>query len=118
MTTREPAIETPSPVRWLIPLALFVTTFINWLDRQALSYALPTIAKEHGLSTAEEIGANFASLVPSFFLGYGLSNIFLSSLAERFGPTEAEIARPLTELPDPPNEALLKGESRLVGAGR
>ncbi len=40
----------------------------------------------------------------------------LAPLAERFGPTEAEIARPLTELPDPPNEALLKGESRLVGA--
>ena len=86
MTTREPAIETLSPIRWQVPLALFATTFINWLDRQALSYALPTIAKEHGLSTAEEIGANFASLVPSFFLGYGLSNIFLSSLAERFGP--------------------------------
>jgi len=86
MTTREPAIETLSPVRWLIPLALFATTFINWLDRSALTFALPAIAKEHGLSTAEEIGANFASVVPSFFLGYGLSNIFLSPLAERFGP--------------------------------
>jgi MFS family permease len=86
MTTREPASETLSPVRWVIPLALFATTFINWLDRWALSYALPTIAKEQGLSTAEEIGSNFASVVPSFFLGYGLSNIVLSPLAERFGP--------------------------------
>lgn len=86
MTTREPAIETLSPVRWLIPLALFVTTLINWFDRSALTFALPTIAKEHGLSTAQDIGANFASVVPSFFLGYGLSNIFLSPVAERLGP--------------------------------
>ena len=86
MTTRAPAIETPSPSRWQIPLALLVTTFINWLDRSALTLALPTIARERGLATPEEIGANFASVVPSFFLGYGLSNILLSPVAERLGP--------------------------------
>lgn len=33
----------------------------------------------------------------------------LQPLGEEFGPTVAELEVPLTELPDPPNEALLKG---------
>jgi predicted TIM-barrel fold metal-dependent hydrolase len=33
----------------------------------------------------------------------------LQPLGEQFGPTVAELEVPLTELPDPPNEALLKG---------
>ena len=36
----------------------------------------------------------------------------LAPLAQEYGPTVAEIAQPLTELPDPPNEALLKGRTR------
>jgi predicted TIM-barrel fold metal-dependent hydrolase len=38
----------------------------------------------------------------------------LQPLGEQFGPTVAELEVPLTELPDPPNEALLKG---VVAAG-
>jgi len=36
----------------------------------------------------------------------------LQPLAAEFGPTVGEISRPLTELPDQPNEALLKGRRR------
>jgi predicted TIM-barrel fold metal-dependent hydrolase len=36
----------------------------------------------------------------------------LEPLAHQYGPTVAEIAQPLTELPDEPNEALLKGRRR------
>jgi predicted TIM-barrel fold metal-dependent hydrolase len=38
---------------------------------------------------------------------YGFDLDALAPLAERFGPTVAEIAEPLTELPPEPNEALL-----------
>jgi hypothetical protein len=36
----------------------------------------------------------------------------LKPFAEEFGPTVGEIAEPLTELPEKPNEALLKGVRR------
>jgi predicted TIM-barrel fold metal-dependent hydrolase len=36
----------------------------------------------------------------------------LQPLAREYGPTVAEIAQPLTELPETPNEALLKGRRR------
>ena len=58
------------------------TTFINWLDRSGVSLALPQIAQERGWSTAE-IGANGGILIATFFVGYGLSNMFLSPFAER-----------------------------------
>jgi hypothetical protein len=33
----------------------------------------------------------------------------LRPLAKEYGPTVGELTQPLTELPDKPNEALLKG---------
>jgi predicted TIM-barrel fold metal-dependent hydrolase len=39
---------------------------------------------------------------------YGFDLAALAPLAERVGPTVAEIAQPLTELPEHPNEALLR----------
>jgi predicted TIM-barrel fold metal-dependent hydrolase len=47
------------------------------------------------------LGANAASL-------YGFDLDALAPLASKFGPTVAEIAEPLTELPENPNEALLR----------
>ena len=43
---------------------------------------------------------------------YGFDLDALAPLAQEFGPTVAEIAQPLTELPEKPNEALLKGRTR------
>lgn len=43
---------------------------------------------------------------------YGFDLAALAPLATGFGPTVAEIAVPLTELPDEPNEALLKNARR------
>ncbi len=40
---------------------------------------------------------------------YGFALYALAPLAAEFGPTVSEIATPLHHLPDPPNEALLKG---------
>ncbi len=82
------AAPAPSPIRWRMPIALLIVTTINWFDRSALSLALPKIAEEHGWSTTE-IGANGGRLISLFFLGYGLANLILSPIAERFGPRKA-----------------------------
>ncbi len=71
-----------------MPVALLIVTMINWFDRSALSLALPKIAEEHGWTTAE-IGAHGGRLISIFFLGYGLGNLFLSPIAERYGPRKA-----------------------------
>jgi MFS family permease len=71
-----------------MPLALLVVTMINWFDRSAMSLALPKIAEERGWTTAE-IGANGGRLISIFFIGYGLANMLLSPLAERFGPRKS-----------------------------
>jgi hypothetical protein len=47
------------------------------------------------------LGANAAGL-------YGFDMEALAPLAAEFGPTVAELAEPLTQLPDNPNEALLR----------
>jgi MFS family permease len=71
--------------RWWIPVALAFTVFINYLDRNNLSLALPRIAQEFGWSD-REIGSKGELLLAAFFLSYGLSNILLSPVAERLGP--------------------------------
>ncbi len=49
------------------------------------------------------IGGNAAAL-------YGFDLKALAPLADQYGPTVAEIRRPLTELPPNPNQALIKGQ--------
>ena len=77
--------------RWRIPIALAVTVFVNYLDRNNLALALPRIAQDFGWSD-REIGANGELLLAAFFLSYALSNMLLSPLAERFGPKRSVIA--------------------------
>ena len=48
---------------------------------------------------------------------YGFDLEALRPAADRFGPTVAEIAEPLTELPDNPNEALRRSARDLVATG-
>ncbi|MCX7783753.1 MAG: MFS transporter [Meiothermus sp.] len=74
-----------SPTRWQIPLVLAVTVFVHYLDRNALPLALPKIAQEFGW-TDKQIGSNGDVLLAAFFVTYGIAQIFLSPLAERFGP--------------------------------
>ncbi len=78
----------PSAIRWRMPAALLIATAINWFDRSAMSLALPKLAEENAWTTAE-IGANGGRLISIFFIGYGLANLFLSPIAERFGPRRA-----------------------------
>ncbi|MCX8112983.1 MAG: MFS transporter [Bacteroidia bacterium] len=70
-------------VHWHIPLILAVTTFVHYLDRNALALALPQIAAEQGWSDAE-IGLYGEYLLGAFYVSFGLMQIALSGRAERW----------------------------------
>lgn len=81
-----PTLTTPnSETRWRIPAVLAVTVFINYLDRNNLSLAIPRLAEDFSWSD-REVGSKGELLLAAFFLSYALSNMLLSPLAERFGP--------------------------------
>lgn len=74
--------------RWQMPVVFALTVFVNYFDRNNLAIALPRIAQDYGWSE-KELASNGQYLLAVFFLAYGLSNIFLSPLAERFGPKKS-----------------------------
>jgi len=87
-----PTPTTPnSKTRWCIPAVLAVTVFINYLDRNNLSLAIPRLAQDFGWSD-REVGAKGELLLAAFFLSYALSNMLLSPFAERFGPKRSVMA--------------------------
>lgn len=79
-----------STTRWQIPVVLAVTVFINYLDRNNLSLAIPRLAQDFGWSD-REVGSKGELLLAAFFLSYALSNMLLSPLAERFGAKRSVI---------------------------
>ena len=77
--------KTKVPVlRWQLPLVLLVSVLIAYFDRMNISYAIPKIAQDYGWSVTE-IGKYGGFLMSIFYVGYGLANIFLSPIGERFG---------------------------------
>ncbi|HIK18503.1 MAG TPA: MFS transporter [Leptolyngbyaceae cyanobacterium M33_DOE_097] len=77
--------------RWQIPLALSVTIFINYLDRNNLALAIPRIAQDFEWSD-REVGSKGELLLAAFYISYALSNMLLSPIAERMGPKRSVIA--------------------------
>lgn len=71
--------------RWQIPVVLAVTVFINYLDRNNLSLAIPRLAQDFNWSD-REVGSKGELLLAAFFLSYALSNMLMSPIAERLGP--------------------------------
>lgn len=69
---------------WKIPLIFAVTFVIHYLDRNAISFALPQMASELQWSD-QQLGEYGQYLLGAFFLTYGLSQLLLSGIAERFG---------------------------------
>lgn len=71
-------------VRWKLALTLMVTLLIAYYDRLNVSLALPLIAADFGWGAGDtrRWGGILMSL---FYIGYGLGNIFLSPLGQRFG---------------------------------
>jgi MFS family permease len=72
-------------LRWQLPLVLLVSVLIAFFDRMNISYALPKIARDYGWTVAE-IGKYGGLLMSIFYVGYGLANILLSPIGEKFGP--------------------------------
>lgn len=70
-----------SRFRWVVLALLFLAMLINYMDRAALSIAMPFIAKTFTLTPSEK-GLIFSS----FFVGYALFNIVGGYLADRLGP--------------------------------
>jgi MFS family permease len=75
-------------VRWQIPLVLMITVFIGYLDRGNINLALPKIAETYGWTKAQT-GEYGGLLMSIFYIAYGLANIFISPLGERFGPRKS-----------------------------
>jgi MFS family permease len=71
--------------RWVIPWVLAVTVLVHYIDRNNLAIALPQIADDFGWSE-REIGAKGQLLMGAFYLTFGLMQVLLSPLAERWGP--------------------------------
>lgn len=70
-----------SRFRWFVLALLFLAMLINYMDRAALSIAMPFIARTFALTPSEK-GLIFSS----FFVGYALFNIVGGYLADRLGP--------------------------------
>ncbi len=77
--------------RWVIPWVLAVTVFVHYIDRNNLAIALPQIADDFGWSE-REIGAKGQLLMGAFYLTFGLMQVLLSPLAERWGPKRSLMA--------------------------
>ncbi len=69
-----------SRLRWLILGLLFLSTVINYVDRQALSVLLPTLRKELGLSSAD-----YGTITTVFMLAYALAQIPAGMWIDRIG---------------------------------
>jgi len=67
--------------RWTILTMLFLAMVINYVDRAALSIAMPFITQDYHLTPSEK-GLIFSS----FFFGYALFCFVGGYLADRFGP--------------------------------
>lgn len=72
----------PTNVRWQIFIMLLVLVTINYVDRSALSVALPAITQDLSLDPSIT-----GIILSSFFWGYALMQIPCGFLADRYKPT-------------------------------
>ena len=86
-TAVEPGANVPG-LRWRFPFVLLLSVIVAYMDRMKISYALPKIAADYGWTVAQT-GKYGGLLMSIFFIGYGLSNVFLSPVAEKYGPRKS-----------------------------
>jgi MFS family permease len=77
-TTPETPGANGNNYKWLVVAMLWLVTFFNYADRQALSSMLPLLEKEFGLSLVQ-----LGMLGSAFAWVYGLSSPFSGNLADR-----------------------------------
>lgn len=71
---------TLSRLRWLILGLLFLSTVINYVDRQALSVLLPILRTELGLSSAD-----YGLITTAFLLAYTLAQVPVGMWIDKVG---------------------------------
>lgn len=69
-----------SSLRWIILGLLFLSTVINYIDRQALSVLLPTLRKELGLTSAD-----YGTITTVFMLAYTVAQIPAGMWIDKIG---------------------------------
>jgi ACS family hexuronate transporter-like MFS transporter len=67
-------------LRWIIAALLFLSTVINYIDRQTLNVLAPRLKTEFGWTNAD-----FAWLVIAFRIAYGGGQMFSGRLLDRIG---------------------------------
>lgn len=67
-------------LRWLILFLLFLSTVINYVDRQALSVLLPTLRSELGISSSE-----YGTITTLFLTAYTIGQLFAGLVIDRIG---------------------------------
>lgn len=69
-----------SRYRWFIVFLLFAITVVNYIDRAALSYAIPMIQRDLGLSPAAT-----GAILGAFGLGYAVTTLIGGFAVDRYG---------------------------------
>src|SRR6266496_1147177 len=67
-------------LRWYIAALLFVSTVINYVDRQTLSVVAPVLTKELGITPVE-----YAWILQSFLIAYTVMYVVSGILVDRWG---------------------------------
>ena len=67
-------------LRWLILFLLFLSTVINYVDRQALSVLLPTLRSELGISSSE-----YGTITTLFLAAYTIGQLGAGVIIDRIG---------------------------------
>ncbi len=71
---------TPTRYRWFIVFLLFAITVVNYIDRAAISYAIPAIQRDLGLSPAAT-----GAVLGAFGLGYAITTLLGGFAVDRYG---------------------------------
>jgi MFS family permease len=66
--------------RWFIVFLLFAITVVNYIDRAAISYAIPLMQRDLGLSLADT-----GTILGAFGIGYALSTLLGGFAVDRYG---------------------------------
>jgi MFS family permease len=70
----------PTKFRWFIIFLLFAITVVNYVDRAAISYAIPLIERDLGLSPADT-----GAILGAFGLGYAITTLVGGFAVDRYG---------------------------------
>ena len=71
---------TRTKYRWFIVFLLFAITVVNYIDRSAISYAIPAMQRDLGLSPADT-----GTILGAFGLGYAITTLIGGFAVDRYG---------------------------------